>query len=131
MKSVNFEGCEWPLYWACHLMSSLIAGFLIKHLWKHNKSEKPATWAPVLRPQTSKTLFGPVTFSVFFLELYTNVQINSRIWFRPVISKFHFKDWVSDNLLVFWFPLFQRSNSSWILWMIMSNYMYAIQRQDK
>jgi hypothetical protein len=47
-------------------------------------------WAPVLRSKTSKTLFGPVNLSVFFKN-YT--KINSRIWFGPVNSNFHFEDW--------------------------------------
>ena len=46
--------------------------------------------AQVLRTKTSKTLFGPVNFSVFFKN-YT--KINSRIWFEPVNSNFHFEDW--------------------------------------
>jgi hypothetical protein len=35
-------------------------------------------------------LFGPVNFLVFFKN-YT--KINSRIWFEPVNSNFHFEDW--------------------------------------
>jgi hypothetical protein len=30
-------------------------------------------WVPVHRPKTSKTLFRPVTVSVFFLELYIKI----------------------------------------------------------
>jgi hypothetical protein len=37
------------------------------------------------------TMFGPVNFSVFILNYIT---INSRLWFEPVISNFHFKDWL-------------------------------------
>ena len=33
------------------------------------------------RPKTSKTLFGPVIFFSFYLELH--IKINSRIWFGP------------------------------------------------
>jgi hypothetical protein len=47
-------------------------------------------WAPVLRTKTSKSLFGPVNFSVFFKNY---IKINSRIWFEPVNSNFHFEDW--------------------------------------
>ena len=53
-------------------------------------------WAPVLRPKTSKILFGPVHFSVF-LKIY--IKINSRIWFGPVNSHFHF-DWNGAHMSI-------------------------------
>jgi hypothetical protein len=46
-------------------------------------------WAPVLWPKSSKTLFGPVNFSVF---IYNYIKINSRILFGPVNSNFHFEE---------------------------------------
>ena len=36
------------------------------------EKKQSSCWAPVLRPKTSKTLFGPVNFSLFYLELYKN-----------------------------------------------------------
>ena len=52
-------------------------------------------WAPVLRPKTSKNLFG----TVFFFR--TMLKINSRIWFGPVHSNVHFEDWVECNTAIF------------------------------
>ena len=57
------------------------------HLSKHT----------VLWPKTSKTLFGPVNFSVF-IQKY--LKINSRIWFGPVNSNFHFKDFAHIKILL-------------------------------
>ena len=56
-------------------------------LWQSSR------WALVLRSKTSKTLLGPVIFSVFIYK-----KINSRIWFRSVISIFHFEDCYSDTM---------------------------------
>jgi hypothetical protein len=39
----------------------------------------------IFRPKTSKTLFGPVNFSSFYVELYKN-KFKNLIW----ISKFKF-----------------------------------------
>ena len=33
---------------------------------------RSSRWAPVLRPKTSKTLYGPVNFFIFYSELYRN-----------------------------------------------------------
>jgi len=35
------------------------------HQLKKNRHYQSSRWAPILRPKTSKTLFGPVNFSVF------------------------------------------------------------------
>ena len=48
-----------------------------------------STWAPVLRPKTSKTLFGQVNYSAFFKKY---IKINTWILFGPVNSNFHFED---------------------------------------
>ena len=57
---------------------------------------QPSRWAPVLWPKTSKTLFRPVNFSVFFKELFNN-KSKDLIW--TSIFKFSFrllyKDWKS------------------------------------
>jgi hypothetical protein len=53
-------------------------------------------WPPVLRPKTSKTLFGPVLFSILCrYTVYIWYKINTRIWFGAVNSNFHFEDWVT------------------------------------
>jgi hypothetical protein len=48
-------------------------------------------------PRTSKTLFEPVNFSVFVKNY---IKINSRLWFRPVNSNFHFEDTYIQNVLL-------------------------------
>jgi hypothetical protein len=54
-------------------------------------------WAPILRPKTSKTWFGPVNFSVFILNyifvyipVYKN-KFKNLIW-PWVNANFHFED---------------------------------------
>ena len=51
-------------------------------------------WTQVLRPKTSKSLFGPVNVSGFF---FNYIKINSKIWFWPVNSNFHFENWFQSS----------------------------------
>ena len=39
-----------------------------------NSRKRKNRWAPVLRPKTSKTLFGPVNFSVLFRYIYNRLN---------------------------------------------------------
>ena len=45
-----------------------------------------------LWPKNSKTLFRPVNVFRFFKELHLYIKINSKIWFGPVNSNFHFEN---------------------------------------
>ena len=48
-------------------------------------------WTPVVRPKTSKTLFGPVHFSVL-LKNYININSSTCIWFSQGNTTFYFED---------------------------------------
>ena len=61
--------------------------FAVIKFWRNQRQS--SGWAPVLWSKTSKSLFGPVIFSVF---IQNYIEINSRISFGPVNSNFHFED---------------------------------------
>ena len=62
--------------------------YLLKTSWLLMQYQY-SRWGSVLRLKTSKTLFRPVNFSIFFKNY---IKINSRIWFEPVNSNFHSED---------------------------------------
>jgi hypothetical protein len=81
----NFSIYSNNFYHNFHLPKSSFSYYsLLKFMLQIAQSSR---WAPIPKPKTSKTLFGPVNFSDFFKNC---LKINSRIWFWPVNSNFHF-----------------------------------------
>ena len=79
-------------------------------------------WSPVLWPNTSKTIRTSTFFSfnldMHFVYIY---KINSRIWFGPVNSNFHFEDCFCvciymyiEHLFSIYFDEWSWSYGSWI-----------------
>jgi hypothetical protein len=74
-------------------------------------------WSPVLRPKTSNTLFWPVNFSDF---IYKYIKINSRIWFGPVNSNFHFEDcWLKTPSNIWQNPISSDIQMNFRIWILL------------
>jgi hypothetical protein len=97
-------------------------------------------WAPVLLPKTSKTLFGPVHFPVFFLkELYKN-KFKNLIWtskfkfsFRGLLEQYEVwpnrKSYHNAPQLILCQQLIKRSISLWNMTSLVTNFTISYQNQ--
>jgi hypothetical protein len=83
-------------------------------------------WVPVLRPKTIKILFGPVNFSVFFIELHINklknlIQISKlKFSFRGLQIYLHYNEMFSVVSFPSYHPL------SLCVWYMLSDFAHTL-----